>query len=75
MFPPDVLHTEHLAIALILVRMANASRNRAATKDCPFQIRLTSPLRFTALFVSADGRPILTPTSRMSLSNEVYRQS
>ncbi len=30
---------------------ANGCRNRAATKDCPFQNRPTSPLRFTALFV------------------------
>lgn len=28
----------------------NDRRNRAATKECPFRIRLTSPLRFTALF-------------------------
>jgi hypothetical protein len=28
----------------------NDCRNRAATNDCPFQIRRTSPLRFTAWF-------------------------
>ena len=32
-------------------RETNASRNRAATSDFPLQIRPTSPLRFTALFV------------------------
>ena len=34
---------------------ANGRRNRAATKDFPFQDRPTSPLRFTALFVGVSG--------------------
>ena len=34
----------------VLPVMANVGRNRAATKVCPFQNRLTSPLRFTAWF-------------------------
>ena len=29
---------------------ANDNPNRAVTKDCPFQVRLTSPLRFTTFF-------------------------
>ena len=35
------------------ITQTNAGRNRAATKDRPFQIRLTSPLRFTAWFAGA----------------------
>jgi hypothetical protein len=32
-------------------------RNRAATIDCPFQIRVTSPLRFTALMFGVYSAP------------------
>jgi hypothetical protein len=39
-----------LVFPCVTLAMQNVSRNRAATKDRPFQNQPTSPLRFTAWF-------------------------
>lgn len=46
----QITNTEILLLVSFMCLLPNACRNRAATKDCPFQIGPTSPLRFTALF-------------------------
>ena len=51
----------------------NASRNRATTKDLPFQKRPISPLRFTALFALVEL--LVDWDCQYLLKRESYRRS
>ena len=47
----------------------NDCRNRAATKDCPFQIRPTSPLRFTTLLGTLEDGSVTGILSNVVIRN------